>query len=71
MERNSLKSAVYVGDTQGDADACKIADVPMVYAAYGFGNVQDPWLTIHEFDELLQIDFDSHIANQISSDYNK
>lgn len=71
MERNSLKSAVYVGDTQGDADACKIADVPMVYAAYGFGNVQDPWLTIHKFDELLQIDFDSHIANQISSDYNK
>lgn len=70
MERNSLKSAVYVGDTQGDADACEIAGVPMVYASYGFGTVQDPWITILHFEELLHIDFDSHIAKPIASDYN-
>src|SRR5699024_6611580 len=28
MERNNLKSPVYVGDTQGDADACRFAGIP-------------------------------------------
>ncbi len=29
MERNNLKDAVYVGDTQGDADACKKLMFPL------------------------------------------
>lgn len=58
MERNHLKSAVYVGDTQGDADACRIAGVPMIYAAYGFGTVKDPEAEVHSFRELLQFDFE-------------
>ena len=29
MERNALKDVVYVGDTQGDADACRDAGVPL------------------------------------------
>lgn len=58
MERNHLKSAVYVGDTQGDADACKAAGVPMIYAAYGFGTVKDPEAEVHSFRELLQFDFE-------------
>lgn len=62
MKRNHLDSAIYVGDTQGDADACQKAAVPMVYVSYGFGTVKDPFLTIHDFQELLEIDFDSHIA---------
>jgi len=39
MERNHIKSAVYVGDTQGDANAAAFAGIPFVYAAYGFGTV--------------------------------
>ena len=35
MERNGLSEAVYVGDTQGDANSCKEAEIPMIYAAYG------------------------------------
>ena len=58
MERNHLKSAVYVGDTQGDADACRIAGVPMIYAAYGFGTVKDPEAEVYSFRELLQFDFE-------------
>ena len=58
MERNGLKSAVYVGDTQGDADACKKAGIPMIYAAYGFGQVEEPQVTIASMEELLTIDFD-------------
>lgn len=58
MERNHLKTVVYVGDTQGDADACRIAGVPMIYAAYGFGEVANPEIQIHSFRELLQFDFE-------------
>lgn len=41
MERNGLKNPVYVGDTQGDHDAARLADIPFVYASYGFGKVED------------------------------
>lgn len=55
MERNHIREAVYVGDTQGDADACQKAGVPMIYAAYGFGEVEGEYPTIHKFRELLQM----------------
>ncbi len=57
MERNNLKNAVYVGDTAGDKKACDEACVPMIYAAYGFGEVENPAMTITSFDELLTIDY--------------
>lgn len=52
MERNSLSSPVYVGDTQGDADACKAAGIPFIFAHYGFGDVPDPATSIHKFSDL-------------------
>lgn len=55
MERNGLKNPVYVGDTQMDANACKEAGVPIVYAAYGFGKVDAPYATIKTPAELLQV----------------
>lgn len=55
IERNNLKSAVYVGDTQGDANSCEKAGIPMVYAAYGLGNVEEPWKNIDNFSELENI----------------
>jgi phosphoglycolate phosphatase len=39
IERNNLKASVYVGDTQGDCDAAKVAGIPFVFAGYGFGKV--------------------------------
>lgn len=39
VERNALKTPVYVGDTQGDLEACKLAGVPFIWAEYGFGKV--------------------------------
>ena len=39
--RNGLKTPVYVGDTQGDYEACKEAGVPFIWAAYGFGKPED------------------------------
>lgn len=54
MERNGLEDAVYVGDTQGDADACKKAGVPMIFADYGLGEAKGCAGTIHSFPELLE-----------------
>ncbi|MCC8028233.1 MAG: HAD hydrolase-like protein, partial [Lachnospiraceae bacterium] len=39
IERNGLDQYWYLGDTQGDYDACREAGVPFVWAAYGFGEV--------------------------------
>ena len=55
VERNNLKNPVYVGDTQGDANAAKAANVPFIYAKYGFGNVEEFQEKIESFEELLNI----------------
>lgn len=65
MERNGIKEAVYVGDTQGDADACREAGIPMIYAAYGFGDVKGDYVTIHSFDDLLDLDYDRIISRTV------
>ena len=52
MERNNLKSPVYVGDTQGDADDCRFAGIPFIFAEYGFGDVPDAETRIRSFREL-------------------
>ena len=55
MARNGVSRAVYVGDTQGDADAAKKAGVPLIFAAYGFGRVVDAEYVIQEISELPSI----------------
>ena len=54
-ERNGLKAPIYVGDTQMDANACKQAGVPIVFAAYGFGKVEEPYGVINTPLELLDV----------------
>ena len=55
MKKNGLKSPVYVGDTQGDADACKAAGIPFIFAEYGFGDVPDAATRIQRFSDLEKI----------------
>lgn len=52
MERNGLTRAVYVGDTDGDQKAAKLAGIPLIFAAYGFGTVSKPDGIIHSLNEL-------------------
>ncbi len=52
MQRNNVDKAIYVGDIQGDYDACQIAKIPMIYASYGFGKVENPDYTINDIKEL-------------------
>ncbi len=42
VEKHDLKSAIYVGDIEGDHIASTEAGVPFVHAAYGFGEVAEP-----------------------------
>lgn len=52
VERNHFKQPVYLGDTQGDADACAYAKVPFIHASYGFGTVSNSKYKISAFSEL-------------------
>ncbi len=56
-KRNQVKCPVYIGDTQMDADASKKAGVPIVFAAYGFGNVQQPDYLVQCPMDLLKLQF--------------
>ena len=55
MEKNNLTSPVYVGDTQGDADSCKKAGIPFIFAEYGFGQVDKPDYRITRPFDLTEI----------------
>ena len=55
MKEQGLSSPVYVGDTQGDADACKEAGIPFVFAQYGFGKVQHPNYRITHPSDLVSL----------------
>lgn len=55
IRRNHLKNAVYIGDVQGDADSAHGAGIPIVYAAYGFGKIEDAEHIIHTPLELIEI----------------
>jgi phosphoglycolate phosphatase len=53
---HNLQAPVYIGDTMGDYNAATKADVPFVFAAYGFGEVnEDQVATIKEFSELKNL----------------
>ena len=55
MERNGAERAVYVGDTQPDADAAHKARIPCIYASYGFGCITDAEAEISSFDQLPEV----------------
>ncbi len=55
IERNKLKKAVYVGDTQRDYDAAKQAGIPFIHAQYGFGTLNEPTTFINGFEELIRV----------------
>lgn len=52
MEQHGIQSAVYVGDTQGDLEACQEADIPFIWAAFGFGVPDGYFAKIDRFSDL-------------------
>ena len=55
IKRNDLKSSIYVGDTIGDAKSALDAEIPFVYARYGFGSVEKYDFVIDSFEEILNL----------------
>lgn len=50
--RYDLKRAVYVGDTAGDGANARAAGIEIVWAAYGFGHIDNPDAVIRNIGEL-------------------
>ena len=55
VEKHGLRHPVYVGDTMGDYQATREAGVPFVFAAYGFGQVDNPEYVIEKPEDLLNL----------------
>lgn len=55
VNKHHLKSAVYIGDIQGDANASYEAGVEFIHAAYGFGKVDKYYAAVNEPWELLKV----------------
>ena len=55
MQQHNIESAVYVGDTQGDLEACREADIPFIWASYGHGTADSFWASVDSFPELLEL----------------
>ena len=55
MKRNGFEKSIYVGDTQGDADAAYGAEIPFVFAEFGFGKVDKCDYTIKKFADIEKV----------------
>ena len=55
IEKHKLKRPIYIGDTQGDCDAAKEADIPYIYASYGFGKVSSYDYKLGQISDLLNL----------------
>ena len=53
--RNNITAPIYVGDTQGDCDACRQAEIPFIWASYGFGKAEKYFDKIDRFEDLKKI----------------
>ncbi len=53
MRKHNIQSCGYIGDTQGDREACLEAKIPFIFAAYGLGQA-DGWdARIEDIADLL------------------
>lgn len=55
LDRNHLEQAVYVGDTAGDYAAAAQAQIPFIFAEYGFGDVPEAIYRILHLNELPEM----------------
>ena len=55
MEKHNIQNCAYIGDTQGDYEATVEANVPFIWAAYGFGTPEGYAAKIDTFEDLLNL----------------
>ena len=54
MTRNQIEKAVYIGDTAKDMTAAQEANIPFLYASWGFGDLGDVQPRVDAFSELAE-----------------
>lgn len=54
-KKHSLENCVYVGDTHTDELACRKAEIPFIWASYGFGKAENPAAVLPRFSALENI----------------
>lgn len=55
MREHDITSCAYIGDTQGDRDACLEAGVPFIFAAYGLGQADGWEAKVDAITDLLEL----------------
>ena len=55
MEKHNIQNCAYIGDTQGDYEATVEANVPFIWATYGFGTPDGYVAKIDKFEDLLKL----------------
>ena len=55
IRKHNIGSCIYIGDTQGDLEACKEAGVPFIFCAYGLGKADSFDAKIDSIEDLLEM----------------
>jgi len=55
IERNNLVNSIYVGDTEGDLKGARYANIPFIYARYGFGEVNEYDYASDSFEDIIKV----------------
>ena len=53
MKKFGVEKAAYIGDTVGDEKATRLAEIPFIHAAYGYGTCENPDASAESFEDLL------------------
>ena len=55
IRKHNIGPCIYIGDTQGDLEACREAGVPFIFCAYGLGKAESWDARIDSIEELLKL----------------
>ena len=55
IELYGIRSCIYIGDTQGDLEACNEAGIPFIFCNYGLGRAEKWDYQIDSIEELLEL----------------
>ena len=55
IDKHNIGSCIYIGDTQGDLEACQEAGIPFIFCAYGLGNAESWDARIEKIEDLLEL----------------
>ena len=55
IRKHNIGSCIYIGDTQGDLEACREAGIPFIFCGYGLGQAESWDARIEKIDDLLEM----------------